>query len=94
MSRLIFAHTSVLIQIKFDSLVTMVNKNIDVFLISETKIDFSFPTAQFHIEGNRYIHGGRMLLSIRKDITSSLLNSDVSTEGFFVELNLRKKKWL
>ena len=25
---------------------------------------------------------------------SSFLNSDVSIEGFFIELNLRKKKWL
>ena len=35
-----------------------------------------------------------MHLCIRKDILSSLLNSDVSVERFFVELNLRKKKWL
>ena len=35
---------------KFDSLVIIVNKNIDVF-IDETKMDSPFPTAQFHIEG-------------------------------------------
>ena len=35
-----------------------------------------------------------MFLYIREDIPSSLLNSDVSIEGFFVELNLRKKKGL
>ena len=35
-----------------------------------------------------------MLLCIREDVPFLLLNSDVSTEGFFVELKLRKKKWL
>ena len=35
---------------KFDSLVIIVNKNIDVFT-DETKMDSPFPTAQFHIEG-------------------------------------------
>ena len=35
---------------KFDSLVIIVNKNIDVF-IDKTKMDSPFPTGQFHIEG-------------------------------------------
>ena len=35
-----------------------------------------------------------MLLCIREDISSPLLNSDILIEGFFVELNLTKKKWL
>ena len=52
LNRLIFSDLNVnSIQNKFDSLVTMANKNIDVFLISEIKIDSSFPGAQFHIEG-------------------------------------------
>ena len=53
LNRLIFAQLNInSIRNKFDSLVTIVKKNIDVFLISETKIDFCFPTAHFHIEGN------------------------------------------
>ena len=36
---------------KFDSLVQMVHNNLDILLISETKIDSSFSTAQFQIEG-------------------------------------------
>ena len=35
-----------------------------------------------------------MILYLKEDIPSSLLNSGVSIEGFPVELNLRKKKWL
>ena len=29
----------------------MIKDNIDILLISETKIDSSFPTVQFHIDG-------------------------------------------
>ena len=88
MNRLIFA-----------SLVTMANKNIDAFLISEIKINSSFLTVQFDIEGyttsyrlDKY--GGDTLLCIKEDIPFSLFNSDVSTEDFFVDVNLGKKKWL
>ena len=96
MNRSIFLHLNInTIWNKFDSLVTIVNTNKDVFLISETKIDSCFLTAQFHIEGyttpyklDRDIHGGGRPLKIREDIPSSLLNSDVSVEGFFAELNL------
>ena len=40
---------------KFDSLVRMLHNNLDILLISETKIDSSFPTAQFQIEGYKPI---------------------------------------
>ena len=86
---------------KFDSRQHIINKNIDALLISETKIDSSFPTVQFHLEGyatpyklDRHATGGGILLYIREDIPSNLLNTDLSIEGFFVEIRLRKKKWL
>ena len=49
----------------------MIKDNVDILLTSETKIDSSFPTAQFHIDG--YIiyrrdgneNGGGLLLYIR-----------------------------
>ena len=34
---------------KFDSLVEKLHSNVDILLISETKIDSLFPTAQFKI---------------------------------------------
>ena len=80
---------------KFDSLVQMLHNNLDILLISETKIDSSFPTAQFQIEGyttyslDRNANGGGM-----EDIPSTLLNSDMSTESFSIEINIGKKKWL
>ena len=83
------------------NLYNIINKNIDVLLISETKIDPSFPSVQFHLEGyatqyrlDRNANGGGILLYKREDIPSKLLNSDLSIEGFFVEIRLRKKTWL
>ena len=40
------------------------------------------------------INGGGKLLYIREKIPSLSFHSNVSIAGFFVELNVRKKKWL
>ena len=85
---------------KFDWLVRILQNNLDILLISETKIDSSFPTAQFQIEGyttyrlDRNANGGGILLYIGEDMPSTLLNSDMSIESFYIEINIRKKKWL
>ena len=51
-NRLIFGQINInSIRYKFDSLVSALMKNIDILMISETKIDSSFPTAQFSIDG-------------------------------------------
>ena len=58
---------------KFDSLVEMVKENVDILLISETKIDSLFPMVQFHIDGfttyrrDRNIYRGGILLYVRED---------------------------
>ena len=84
---------------KFESLVRMLHNNLDILLITETKIDSSFPTAQFQIEGYttyrfaRNSSGEGILLYIPEDIPSTLLNSDISIESFSIEINIRKKKW-
>ena len=100
-NRLIIAQLNInSLRNKFDSLVQMLHNNLDILLISETKIDSSFPTAQFQIEGyttyslDRNTNGGGMLLHIREDMQSTLLNSDMSIESFSIEINVRKKKWL
>ena len=59
---------------KFEGIMDIVAKNIDVFLISETKIDYSFPEAQFQYNGYGLPHrrdialggGGLMLFVNRK----------------------------
>ena len=77
---------------KFESLQHIINENIDVLLISETEIDSSVPSAQFHLEDyatpyrlDRYANGGGNLLYIREDIPSKLLNTDLSIEGFLLK---------
>ena len=87
---------------KFDFLSHQVPGNIDILMISETKLDESFPPGQFLLDGysvpfcsDRDGNGGGILLFIRKDIPSKLLLMNKNIEGFFVEINLRnKKKWL
>ena len=67
---------------KFTSLSTIIKDKVDILLVSETKIDSSFPTAQFHIQGyttyrhDRNEYGGGLLLYVREDIPSTLLKTD------------------
>ena len=78
----------------------LAKENVDILLISETKIDSSFPTAQFLINGfttyrrDRNRNGGGMLLYIREDITSNLLHTNGIIERFYIEIKIRKKKWI
>ena len=74
------------IQNKSDALSLIVKNNVDVLMISETKLDDSFPTAQFLLHGfrepyrlDRNSKGGGIMLYIREDIPSSLLNSKSKT---------------
>ena len=70
-------------------------------MISETKLDESFPSMQFNIDGynifrsDRNAKGGGILMYVRDDIPfKSIPMRNSTTEGFFIELKLRKKKWL
>ena len=82
---------------KFDSIIQMLH-NLDILLISETKVYSSFLTAQFQIESyttyrlDRNVNGGGILLYIRENIPSPLGNSDMSIESFNIEINTGKKK--
>ena len=69
-------------------------------MISETKLDDSFPQGQFLIEGvhlpfrfERNNTGGGILLYVREDIPAKVLSHDFPTaKSFFVEIILHKKK--
>ena len=72
-------------------------------MISETKLGSTFPSNQFTIEGyvapirfDKNGRGGGIILYIREDIPARLLKTSLPKdfEGFFVKLNLRKKKIL
>ena len=70
----------------------MIKDYVDLLLISETKIDSSFPTAQFHIDGytihrrDRDENGGGLLLYV----PSALLKTDSEIEAFYVDLSIIK----
>ena len=69
-------------------------------MISETKIDESFPTSQFLIDGfsspyrlDRNSNGGGILVYFKNNvIIKSLKTIKLSIEAIFIEMNLRSKK--
>ena len=90
---------------KFDALKTIIPGKVDILIIVETKLDYSYPTSQFYISGyskpfrhDRDKHGGGVLAYIREDIPCKILgnHNDLpdDIEGLFIELNFRKSKLL
>ena len=73
-----------------------------ILMISETKVDDSFPDSQFFLDGfetrfrlNRNRNGGGIMLYIRNYISAKVVSTDDRPiESFHVELNFRKKKLL
>ena len=89
------------IQSKFDLLAEGIKGKVDVFMMSETKIDETFPSRQFFIKGftppyrlDWNCHGGGILVYVREDIPSKLIEMKSSSESISIELKLRRKKWL
>ena len=80
----------------------MVQNRIDILLVSETKIDDSFPIVQFSLNGytepyrlDRNTHGGGLLLYIRNDInTKPLRLVSNRIECIILEVKISNKKWL
>ena len=101
--KLILGHLNInSVRNKFEVLTYIIDNNNDLLLISETKLDDSFPTAQFQMKGfsvpyryGRNGKGGGLLLYIREDIQSKLLisKSKCNIETLLAVANLRKRKW-
>ena len=89
---------------KFDEFKLMVSGYFDAIIVTETKLDDSFPKAQFCIDGfsipyrlDRNRNGGGLMIYVRDDIPSKMLtkhNLPEDIEAAFIELNFRKCKWL
>ena len=92
---------------KFESLKFLIKGHIDILIITESKLDNTFPLQQFAIEGyslpfrlDREIggaEGGGVIIYVRDDIPCRELTHQIaenSIEGIFLEINLRKTKWL
>ena len=84
---------------KFDALTQQIKGNFDILILSESKLDSSFPEGQFLIPGygapyriDRTCHGGGIMLLVREDIPCKLLLAEnAPIKGFYIEKNLWKK---
>ena len=82
----------------------MVDQNIDIVCLAETKLDSSFPKSNFIIPGYSSPYrldvndrSGGLLVYVKDHIISKQLNKFMIPEGIQVipfEINLRKSKWL
>ena len=105
MNQLIIAHVNInSISNKFDQLSYIIKDNVDILVVGETKLDDSFPTSQFRINGfskpyrlDRTRNGGGVMIFVRDELPSKQLQkhalpSDI--EALIIEINLRKTKFL
>ena len=87
---------------KFESIKTIVSTNFDIFLVSKTNLDESFPNSQFSVSGYRMFRqdrncfGGGLCIYVKENIASKQLNLhlDKETEAIYLEINIRLRKWL
>ena len=87
---------------KFDQVKEVILKNVDILVVTETKLDETFPLGQFYVEGlimpyrlGRNRNGEGVIIYVREDIPSKILekhNLPHDIEGIFIELNFRKVK--
>ena len=88
---------------EFTDLQTIINGNVDIVSVAETKLDASFPSSQFTLEGYRTPY--RLYIYLYLDNTC-ICKSSISSRCLFYEelcisidsipfeVNLRKEKWL
>ena len=89
---------------KFEPLVDIIRNNIDILLVSETKIDGSFLPGKYFIEGykepirlDRNKYGGGLLFFIKDDLDCVEIKSHKlakKVEAVFLKLKIRNTKWL
>ena len=86
---------------KIEDLKTLIAKNVDILAVSETKLDESFPTSQFLIDGfkkpfryDRNTNGGGILVYFREKVPANEIkqvNIANSIECVLTEINVGKK---
>ena len=89
---------------KVDILSYMIENKIDILMVSESKLDDTFPTSQFVIDSfaepfrlDRTRNGGGILLYVKNSITATLLTSYTLPEDIevlFVKIVIGNFKWL
>ena len=83
---------------KLDPLIEITRGNLDILVITETKLDHTFPEKQFLIPGyrkpfrrDRNKYGGGVMIYVREDIPCDILvkhKTPTNIEAIFVEINL------
>ena len=88
---------------KLISIKEFIKSKLDIFLVSETKIDNSFPNQQFSIDGcktyrrDRNNFSGGLLFYVNENIPCRELTTEQIDTNFgiiFLEITLRTRKWL
>ena len=88
---------------KLDDIRITIADFVDILVITESKLDQSFPESQFFINRfskpfrkDRNRHGGRLLMYIKEDIPQEELSFNLPSniEIIIIELNINKIKWL
>ena len=89
---------------KFHNLADMIDQNIDIVCLAETKLDSSFPASNFSIPGYTSPYrldvnskSGGLLIYIKETIPSKELKQLLIPKDLQIlpiEINLRKSKWL
>ena len=86
---------------KLNHLIAITKGNIDVLMILEAKLNESFPSTLFNIDGYNFfrsirnVNGDGVLVYTQEVIPCNLIPTRNSTiESFFMETKLRKKKWI
>ena len=103
--RPIIAHLNInSISSKFEPLVSLIKETIDLLLVTESKLDDTFPADQFQIEGflrpirlDRNRNGGGLIIFAREGLTCRELKPRKlypDLECTFLELRIRDCKWL
>ena len=103
--RPIIAHLNInFLDKKFEPLMDQVMNNVDILLLSETKLDDTYPSGKYFIEGykepirlDRNKNGGGLLFFVRDDLDSieiKLHKLPKKVEALFLKLRIRNTKWL
>ena len=89
---------------KIEGLTLFIQDKFDIQVLSETKLDDTYMSNQFQIEGfsipfraDRNAHGGGLLIYVRDEIPCKILTNQElpsNVEAIFIEFNLKNSKWL
>ena len=87
---------------KFESIKPIISPNFDIFSVSKTKFDESFPNNQSSISCYRVFRQDRncfgvgFCICVKENIASKQLSLylDKETEATYLEINMQLRKWL